>query len=99
MPKVAIINIHRLVDKDNLDGYDNYSKIIDSITEWTDISDKEYELLKNHLIYNHNIILAVFPEPQKVAIKKTIASYLEEAKLQELKIKKWEETKALFRRS
>jgi septin family protein len=77
MPQIAIIK-----PKLYSDGYDDYTKIIDSISDWSEVSNEELKLLKSYCNnYDYEVIERVDTKPEFII--KTIQQALIEAKKHE----------------
>jgi hypothetical protein len=62
--------------------YDDYTKIVDSITEWTEVSDEDYRLLyKFSERYNWNVLERLDKKPGFVL--STVEAALEEVRKEE----------------
>lgn len=69
--KIAIITTS---DHYHQDDYDSYSKVIDSITDWADVSDEDYRTLQAASgMLNYRILEQPADLPKFVA--KTVADY------------------------
>lgn len=78
MRKIAIIT--------TLDyGYDDYNKVIESITDWSEVTDEQYKVLYKHrtTLGNYDIIERL---DSKEFIQNTIASYLQHCAKEEIRI-------------
>ena len=79
MPKIALIK------PKTIEQYDDYSKIVDSISDWQEVTTEERNLLRTFCEkYDYSII--EFVENQEGIISKGVQYALNEAK-------KWEEQK------
>ena len=79
---------------------DDYTRVIDSITDWTEVSDEDYRALGT---MQHKLGFNVIEQPTdtKVFIGKTVAAYIAYAKAEEIaqeKAKKEREVAALARK-
>lgn len=81
MKQVAII-ITREVLTSSDDYQDTCIKIAGSITEWSEVTDEQYEILKRAQAYDyhHNFVLIERPQDEKKFIEATVAGYLKWAK-------------------
>lgn len=71
-------------------GYDDYKRVIESITDWSEVTDEEYKLLRSYCNnYDYDIIERKDVEPS--FILKTIAQAKEEAKKHQEEIEKQRE--------
>lgn len=72
MRKIAIITTYT--------NYDNYDVLVDSITDWSEVSDYDYQILvaESHNTGNFQVIERLDAKPD--FIPKTIADYLQKAK-------------------
>lgn len=76
MREIAICTVRELFH------YDDYTKIVDSITDWTEVTDEEYKLLvKFSSKYNWFVIERLDKKPGFVL--STVKAALEEARLEE----------------
>lgn len=99
MPKIALIKTRELNDYDTF-----FERIINSITEWEEVTNVELKLLKDYFNRNstHERILVVeFVENQRETIDLTVKAQLEYIKKEEekrLAEKKAKEEKARTRK-
>lgn len=72
MRKIAIVTTYT--------NYDNYDVLVDSITDWSEVSDYDYQILvaESHNTGNFQVIERLDAKPD--FIPKTIADYLQKAK-------------------
>lgn len=76
--KIAIVTFEKINNNDYHGDYDScYSLVADTITEWQEVSDKEYSDLLNARVayeahHNERFIIIEQPKNQPVTIKKTI---------------------------
>ena len=76
MREIAICTVRELYN------YDDYTKIIDSITDWTEVTDEEYNLLvKFSNNYNWSVIERLDKKPNFVL--NTVKAALEEVRREE----------------
>ena len=76
MREIAIITVKEL------SHYDDYTKVVDSITEWTEVSDEDYLLLcKASCRYNWNVLERL--DKKHGFILSTVKSALEEVRKEE----------------
>lgn len=77
MSQIAIIK-----PKLYFDGYDDYNKIIESISDWSEVTDKELDLIMRYCHnYNYQVIERVDTKPEFII--KTVQQALLEAKKHE----------------
>ena len=62
-----------------INTYDDYAKIIDSITDWTEVSQKDYEILTSYSYVRDWIIIERLDRKEDF-IPKTVKVALEEAR-------------------
>lgn len=89
MKKVAIIYV-----SDRYDDCDNYHLIIQSITDWVEVTTEEHNILINASYksgYNETFKVIEQPIDQPAFVKKTVAEHLEFARIEEEKHKKEKE--------
>jgi hypothetical protein len=82
-----------------IERYDNYSVLVESITDWSEVTDEEYALLCNWSNkYDYTVITRLDKQPD--FLPKTISAALKEAKKEqeELEKKKQEEQKLKLER-
>jgi hypothetical protein len=97
--KIAIITTREFT-RGYGDEYDDYSKIIDSITDWEEVSDEDYKTLQ-YAAPRLNFAIIEQPLDTKKFIAKSIADYTAIAKaeaLREAEEKKKREEAALARK-
>ena len=63
--------------EDRYDKYDDYEKIVTSITDWTEISDDDFLILQR-ASWKKNFTVVEQPNPQPAFIAKTIEDFLAE---------------------
>lgn len=68
-----------LFSDDHCDRYDNYHRIIETITEWTVVSEEEFQLLTQYS-YEKGFHILEVPLNQTEFIRFTVTTLLEEAK-------------------
>lgn len=84
MREIAIITVKELWH------YDDYSRVVESITEWTEVSDEDYKLLvKFSSNYDWNVIERLDKKPSFVL--NTVKAAIEEVRLAEEREKKVKE--------
>jgi len=82
---IAIIRGRELHD------YESYSMIIESITDWSEVSDEDYQILKQHQ-YNGGDFTIIERIDSEEFISKTVEDYLKKArKLEAARLKKIKE--------
>lgn len=59
---------------------DDYETITRSITDWTLVDDKDFEILKKAVYRNSSLLLLEQPVNQSAFIAKTVADYIEKEK-------------------
>lgn len=81
MKQVAII-VTRDVLTNSDDYQDTYIKIANSITNWSEVTDEQYEILKRAQTYDYhnNFTLIERPQNEMQFIEATVAGYLKWAK-------------------
>ena len=68
-----------IVKPKRIDCYDDYSVLVESITDWSEVTDEEYALLYNWSNkYDYTVITRLDKQPD--FLPKTISAALEEAK-------------------
>ena len=77
MRKIAIITTN-----DRYSSFDDYSEVIKTVTEWTEVSDSDYQLLVASQRRGGEFIILEFPN-QKEFIANTVAEYIKIAKKEE----------------
>lgn len=84
MHKIAILRVDE-TDRNDYDNHtDSYRKIVDSITEWTDVTHEELQALKlyrdsqRYSTANRFILLEFVPD-QKGFVATSVAQYLAQA--------------------
>ncbi len=79
MPKIALVYYH---DKQYADEYDDYSsqKVIDCITEWTEISYEDLKILQMGIGYTPGLRIVEFLPDQQKIIHETVQSCLKRIK-------------------
>lgn len=82
--KVAIIKVHATTSYYDVDTITN-NIICDSITEWDEISDDDFKVLKQATRYSTDFVLIEQPVNQSFFIAKTVKGFLAEAKIREEK--------------
>lgn len=83
----------------HIERYDDYSVLVESITDWSEVTDEEYALLCNWSNkYDYTVITRLDKQPD--FLPKTISAALKEAKKEqeELEKKKQEEQKLKLER-
>jgi ubiquinone biosynthesis protein COQ9 len=83
MIKVAIIKV--LNDKEYCQECGQYDIIVQSITDWVEISDEDYNLLRKYGLKD-GYSLVVMPDNPKEIIKKTVMEHIETAKRSKARI-------------
>ena len=73
MRKIAIITIH----EGCYNSYDDYSRIVQSVTDWAEVSDEDFFTLKN-ASYQKGFTIIEQEMDQYGFIKRTVAEYLAE---------------------
>lgn len=90
MKKIAIITSKTI----GLNSYEDQTDIIASITEWTEVSDDDYNKLVRDRAQVGDYHILVFPEEQEKFIKTRVEAFLERAKQREEERAKREALKA-----
>jgi len=73
----------------NYDQYGDYYKTFSSgITEWEEVNDEDYEILKSYVRHSTNLYLAVQRDTVKPCIQGHLAKYKEELAKKEARAKK-----------
>lgn len=93
MRKIAIITIH----DDYRSDYDNYDRIVHSITDWAEVTDDEFFALKN-ASYRKGYTVIEQQIDQDGFIKRTVAEYLAECAKEAAKEAERKEKEAAKRR-
>lgn len=88
--KIAIITSKTI----GLNSYEDQTDIIASITEWTEVSDDDYNKLVRDQAQVGDYHILVFPEEQEKFIKTRVEAFLERAKQREEERAKREALKA-----
>lgn len=73
MKKVALIEVTNII-------YDSYAvtdEVINAISEWQEVSDEDYKLLKDYVNRTNKFEIVVFVENQKETIEFSVKSQLE----------------------
>ena len=80
MKKIAIIQ-YNYQDFYNDDFYSSKA-VVESITDWTEVTDEEYKILKNGMRHVNGKYYAVIerPENEPQFVKETVKSYLDKIK-------------------
>ena len=93
MRKVAILKIHREYYRDGYDDYTKTKEIIESIIDWQEISDEDFQILKKATQYDSSYVIIERVKDEVEFIKETVKDYLERAKKRELKQQKAREAR------
>lgn len=82
MRKIAIVTV-----KEQWNSYDDYCKVIESITEWSEVSEEDYELLVK-FSYNHDWKVIERLDSDPTFIPRTVEAAIREAHLEAEKVEK-----------
>jgi hypothetical protein len=72
--KIAILKTREFTNYSDYDGY-SVEKIIESITDWTEVSDEDFKILVNFSTSKGFVVLEQ-PVDTKTFVAKTVAEYL-----------------------
>jgi len=70
MKEVAIIDLY------DRDGYDNFNKIVNSITDWSVVSDEDFALLRKAVARKYELTLIERKDRDEKFIPTLIADYI-----------------------
>jgi 3-methyladenine DNA glycosylase AlkD len=93
MRKIAIITVH----DGCFNSYDDYTRIVQSITDWAEVTDEEFFALQN-ASYRKQFTIIEQQIDQDEFIKRTVAEYLEEVAKEAAKEAERKEKEAAKRR-
>lgn len=83
--RVAIIHVHDTSYNDDNAYCTNTQLIADSITDWAEVNDEDYEILKRALPCGRRILIERLPDN---VIPETVAAFIEQQKKYEVQMAK-----------
>jgi hypothetical protein len=84
--KIAIITSH--TDYNAYDDYADSDTVVNSITEWTEVSHEDFEMLKQSSYLNRNFFVVEQPIDPGEFVAKTVADYIEYTKAENIRVAK-----------
>lgn len=93
MPKVAIIRGREVASYDRYDDYTSYSRIVEHITDWEEVTGEEVKILRQMASVKDFTLIEYVDAPREV-INKTVAEYLKEARAEQERQEAYKKKKA-----